>query len=203
MSDSASSPSATAVLNDGLWGNNAALVQLLGLCPLLAVSNTVKNAVALGLATMVVLLISNVLVSLLRGLWQPQTRIVFFVLIIATAVSAVDQLMAAWYFELHQTLGLFVPLIVTNCAILGRAEAFASRNGVFLSAVDALAIGLGFALALTALGALREGVGSVFLLASLGPGAFFGLALLLALHRAVSDRLSRRAAPAAAEAHQT
>ena len=194
------------ILRDGVWRQNTGLVVLLGLCPLLAVSNTFINALGLGLATMLTLMISNLTVSLTRPLLRPEIRIPAYVLIIASTVTVVELLMQAWTHDLYQTLGIFIPLIVTNCAIIGRAESFASRNGVLASAVDGLAVGFGFALVLTVLGMLREfiGLGTVFsdihllvgeattnieegglLLAILPPGAFFGLAALIALKQAM------------------
>jgi len=211
----------------GLWHNNPALVQLLGLCPLLAVSYTTVNALGLGLATALVLLTTNVCISLYRNWLNPDIRLPSFVLIIATAVTAVDLMMHTWLFELHQLIGLFIPLIVTNCAILARAEAFAARNDPRRAAVDALAMGLGFALVLVLLGAARELIGNGtlladahllfgplaqdwgwsaadyrgFLLAALPPGAFFGLGFILAAKNAIEgrrQRLSAAAKPASA-----
>lgn len=193
---------------NGFWHNNPGLVQLLGLCPLLAISGTVVNALGLGLATTLTLVASNVTVSLIRHWVRPEIRIPVFVLIIASVVTVVDLLMHAHLDGLHRVLGIFVPLIVTNCAVIGRAEAFASRNGMAPAALDGLFMGLGFTAALVALGALREliGFGTLFrqvelmfgegsrfltltvfpeyqgfLLAILPPGAFMGLALLIAL----------------------
>lgn len=198
----------------GLWHNNPALVQLLGLCPLLAVSNTAINALGLALATAVVLLTTNVCISLYRQRLTPEIRLPILVLIIATAVSVVDLLMHAWLFELHQLIGLFIPLIVTNCAILARGEAFAARKPPGQAAIDALAMSAGFALVLVLLGAIRELIGSGtlladahllfgegamswgwaidhyegFLLMALPPGAFFGLAALIAGKKAIELR---------------
>ena len=198
----------------GLWQNNPALVQLLGLCPLLAVSNTAVNALGLGLATALVLLTTNVCISLYRNFLKPEIRLPSFVLIIATAVTAVDLLMNAYLFELHQLIGLFIPLIVTNCAILARGEAFAARQPPAKAALDGLAMGIGFALVLLLLGALREIIGSGtlladahllfgdnakdwgwtiqeyqgFLLMALPPGAFFGLGLIIAAKNAIEAK---------------
>ncbi len=155
------------IWNDGLWRNNAGLVQLLGLCPLLAVSTTVANGIGLGLATLFTLLMSNTLVSLIRSGIPKEVRIPAFVIIIATAVSAVEMMMQAFQYELYQSLGIFVPLIVTNCAILGRAEAFASRQPLMPSIHDALATGTGFMIVLLTLGALRELIGNGSLLVNL------------------------------------
>ena len=207
-------PSTRAILRDGLWGNNAALVQLLGLCPLLAVTTTATAGLGLGLATLLVVTASSTAVSLIRNLVPRDVRIPVFILIIAALVTVVEMAMAAWLHELYRTLGLFLPLIVTNCAILGRAEAFASRNRVGPAALDGVATGAGFAAVLIGLGALRELIGrgtlldgaeqlfgpaaagwsvelipgDVFLLAILPPGAFFGLAVLLAIKNRIDDR---------------
>jgi len=192
---------------DGLWHQNTGLVVLLGLCPLLAVTGTVINGLGLGLATMLTLMASNLSVSLLRGLLRPEIRIPAFVLIIASVVTTLELLMQAWMHDLFLILGIFIPLIVTNCAIIGRAEAFASRNRPLPALVDGFATGLGFCLTLVLLGALREIIGRGtlladaqlmfgslgenmtitlvpdhpgFLLAILPPGAFIGLGLLIA-----------------------
>jgi len=195
------------IWRDGLSANNPALVQLLGLCPLLAVTNTAINGLGLGLATLGVLVASNLTVSAARHWIAPEVRMPAFVLIIATLVTVVDLVMQAWFSGLSRTLGIFIPLIVTNCTILGRAEAFASRRPMGDALVDGLAQGLGFALVLVALGAARELVGSGTLLADahlllgewarvlefrllpdgsglllaiLPPGAFIGLGLMIA-----------------------
>ncbi|MGD8430812.1 MAG: electron transport complex subunit E [Ectothiorhodospiraceae bacterium] len=216
----------TEIAADGLWHNNAGLVQLLGLCPLLAVSATVVNALALGVATTLTLMASNATVSLIRNLVRAEVRIPVFVLIIASFVTAVELLMNAYFHQLYRILGIFIPLIVTNCSILGRAEAFASRNRLGKSVADGLAMGLGFTALLVVLGAMREllGQGTLlanadlllgtwaqaltvhplpgyggFLLALLPPGAFIGLGLLLALKNVIdSRRTSARTASAAA-----
>lgn len=191
----------------GLWKNNPGLVQLLGLCPLLAVTATVTNALGLGIATLLVLIGSNITVSLVRQ-WVPkEVRIPIFVLIIAAFVTCVQLLMNAYTFGLYQSLGIFLPLIVTNCAIIGRAEAYASKNPVTQAATDGFMMGLGFALVLLVLGAIREVLGqgtlfdgadlllgdwalalrievfkldSQFLLAILPPGAFIAMGFLIA-----------------------
>jgi len=195
------------IWRDGLSANNPALVQLLGLCPLLAVTNTAINGLGLGLATLGVLVASNLTVSAARHWIAPEVRMPAFVLIIATLVTVVDLVMQAWFSGLSRTLGIFIPLIVTNCTILGRAEAFASRRPMGDALVDGLAQGLGFAMVLVALGAARELVGSGTLLADahlllgewarvlefrllpdgsglllaiLPPGAFIGLGLMIA-----------------------
>lgn len=213
-------PSHSDIVTDGLWSSNVGLVQLLGLCPLLAISNTVVNAVGLGLATTLTLMVSNVSVSLSRRFVRSEIRIPVFVLIIAAVVTAIEMLMNAYWHSLYLVLGIYIPLIVTNCAILARAESFASRHDVGRSALDGLAVGLGFTGVLVALGALREIVGQGtlftqfhlllgeiargweltlipdypgFLLAVLPPGAFFGLGALVALKNWIEDRRGRPA----------
>jgi electron transport complex protein RnfE len=193
-----------------LWNNNVVLAQSLALCPLLAVTGTATNGLGLGLASLFVMVASGVLVSALRGIISPQVRIPIFVLIIATLVTLVDLGMNAWLHDLHKVLGLFIPLIVTNCAILGRAESFASRNRIVPAAFDGLMMGIGFTLVLVALGAVREVMGSGtlfanaslllgdamaflettviadyrgFLLMILPPGGFLALGFLLAGQR--------------------
>jgi len=152
----------------GLWRENPVFVQVLGMCPVLAVSNTAINALAMGLATTFVLLMSNTLVSMLRSFIPKQVRIATYILIIATFVTIVDYVIEAISLELHKSLGAFISLIVVNCLILGRAEAFASKNSVGHSVLDGLGMGAGFTLALLCLGGVRE----VF-----GDGALFGLTL--------------------------
>lgn len=195
------------IVDNGLWQNNQALVALLGLCPLLAVSNNTVNGLGLGLATLAVLMVSNALVSLIRNHVSDEIRIPVFIAIIATAVTIIDLLMNAYFHTLHGILGIFIPLIVTNCAILGRAEAYASKQPLDRALLDGFFMGLGFMLVLVILGALREliGNGTLFdqaylmfgeaarswtihlgddyqgvLLAILPPGAFIGLGLLIA-----------------------
>lgn len=208
------------ILMNGIWRQNTGLVVLLGLCPLLAVSNTVINAMGLGLATMMTLMVTNLTVSLSRPLLRPEVRIPAYVLIIASAVTVVELLMKAWAYDLYRTLGIFIPLIVTNCAIIGRAEAFASRNRPLPALADGFAVGLGFLFTLLLLGAIRElaGHGTLlrdagmlfgpagsslkltilplegkFLLAMLPPGAFIALGCLVAARNWLQSR--RRAAP--------
>jgi electron transport complex protein RnfE len=162
------------ILRDGIWDNNIVFSQMLALCPLLAVTGTATNGLGLGLATLFVMVISNLVVALFRGIITPEVRIPIFILLIAGIVTLVDMMMNAWLHELHKVLGLFIPLIVTNCAILGRAEAFASREPIRASIVDGFAMGLGFLLSLVALGAVRE---------ILATGTLFsGAALLLGNH---------------------
>lgn len=212
------------IIFDGLWRNNPGLCQLLGLCPLLAVTTTFANGLALGIATLMVITTSNLLVSALRHGIHPAVRLPVFVLIIASLVTAVDLLMHAYFYDIHRNLGLFVPLIVTNCAIIGRAEAFASRQPIPLAALDGLATGAGFALVLIALGSMREiiGQGTLFrglaglggaasddlmlqlpfnglLLAVLPPGAFICFALLLAGVNWINGRRRARATAAAGD----
>ena len=213
-------PALKSTFLDAFWVQNTGLVVLLGLCPLLAVSSTVVNGLGLGLATTLVLIISNLSVSLARGLLRPEIRIPAFVLIIASAVTVTELLMRAYLFDLYRVLGIFIPLIVTNCAIIGRAEAFASRNGPLAAVVDGLGTGLGFCLTLVLLGALREFIGQGtlladahlllgswgqaltlnlvpdhpgFLLALLPPGAFIGLGLLIAARNAWQQRRQQQA----------
>lgn len=203
----------------GLWTNNVALVQLLGLCPLLAVTGTVINGLGLGIATLITLLLSNSIVSLIRPWLKSEIRIPIFVLIIASIVTTIELIMNAWFHDLYLVLGIFIPLIVTNCSIIARAEAFASKNNLIDSALDGFMMGLGFALVLVVLGGMREliGFGTLFanaqlmfgdighsmtitfnedypgfLLAVLPPGAFIGLGLLIALKNIIDKRQSAR-----------
>ena len=207
------------ITQNGLWTNNVALVQLLGLCPLLAVTSTLVNGIGLGMATLITLVLSNTLVSLIRGFIRNEVRLPVFVLIIASIVTVIELMMKAFFYDLYLVLGIFIPLIVTNCAIIGRAEGFASKNPVGVSALDGLMMGLGFLIVLSLLGALREiiGFGTLFshaqlmfgeaakaltivfnpdyrgfLLAVLPPGAFFGLALLIAGKNLVESRRKQK-----------
>lgn len=214
-----STPSPADILRDGLWRRNAGVVQLLGLCPLLAVSTSAVTGLGLGLATLFVLACTNLVVSLLRPVLVGSLRIPVFVLVIAALVTVVELVLAGWLPALDQRLGLFVPLIVTNCTILARAEAFASRQPPGPALLDGLATGAGFAAVLLLLGAARElvGRGTLFagmdllfgpaaagsglalpvdglLLAALPPGAFIGLGLMVAAWRWVQLR-PRRAVP--------
>lgn len=165
------------IVRQGLWDNNVVFGQMLSLCPTLAVTSSATNGLGMGAATLAVVTMSNVLVAALRRFITPEVRIPAFVLIIATLVTIVDMAMNAWVHELYKVLGLFIPLIVVNCLILGRAESFASKNGVLASAVDGLAMGAGFALSLTVVGGIREvlGTGTLFANASglLGPAFTF------------------------------
>ncbi len=212
------------IIYDGLWNNNQALVALLGLCPLLAVTSTAINGLGLGLATTAVLTASNLTVSLIRNLVRPEVRLPVFVMVIASFVTAVELSMQAWFYELYKVLGIFIPLIVTNCAIIGRAEAFASKNRLNRALADGLAMGIGFTLVLVILGGMREllGQGTLLsqahlmfgefghgltlnlgedfkgaLLAILPPGAFIGLGMLIALKNIIDKRVEERRATAA------
>ena len=216
------SPSLLAdIAKQGLWKNNPALVQILGLCPTLAVTTSATNALGLGIATTAVLMMSNLAISLVRS-WVPnEIRIPVYVMIIAALVTCVQLLMNAYLFELYQALGIFIALIVTNCIIIGRAEAFANRNPPLLALFDSLMMGLGFTLVLLLLGSVREilGQGTLFagadqllgpwaatlkivlfqadagfLLAILPPGAFLALGFIIAIKNLIDARLSRRKA---------
>ena len=162
------------IAKDGIWDNNIVFAQSLALCPLLAVSGTASNALGMGLATTFVMITAALLVSMLRTIITPQVRIPVFILIIATLVTLVDMWMNAWVHDLHKVLGLFIPLIVTNCAILGRAESFSSRNKVSAAVFDGLMMGLGFTLVLVVMGIVREilGAGTLFANAALLLGSW-------------------------------
>jgi len=170
---------------EGLWHRNPALVMLLGLCPLLAVSNSFANGAALAAATLITLCVSNTLIAALRKHINASVRIPMAVLIIAGTVTAIEQVMAAYAPGMHRSLGIFLPLIVTNCLILGRAEVYARHHSVADALTDALIMGLGFALVLMALGAIREWLGQGLLIALLPPGAFITLGCLLATKNAI------------------
>lgn len=207
------------IVKEGLWSNNPALVQVLGLCPLLAVTSTVVNAIGLGIATLLVLMGSNLAVSIIRNFVSDSVRLPAFVMIIASFVTCAELLMQAFTYELYEILGIFIPLIVTNCAILGRADAFASRNPPLPALLDGTMMGLGFLAVLVALGAMRELVGQGTLFADmhlllgpmasdwvlrpfenypdvlfmiLPPGAFVGLGLLIALKNVIDLNLEQR-----------
>ncbi len=207
------------LIKNGMWDNNPALVQLLGLCPLLAVSSTVTNALGLGIATLLVLVGSNVTVSLVRDYVPKEVRIPVFVMIIAALVTCVQLLMNAYAYGLYLSLGIFIPLIVTNCIIIGRAEAFASKNDLLPAAQDGFWMGLGMTSVLVVLGAMREVIGNgtlfdgadlllgewatslrievfqfdnSFLLALLPPGAFIGVGLLIAAKNIIDKQLEAR-----------
>jgi len=206
------------IIHNGLWGNNPNLVQILGMCPLLATTTNAVNGLGMGLATTLVLFGSNIVISLIRDYVSSEIRIPIFVLIIASFVTIVDLSMNAYVNDLYKMLGIYIPLIVVNCIIIGRAEAFASKHGILTSAMDGLAMGFGTTLVLTTLGAIRElvGNGTLFsqvhmmfgdgargltlalpenfhpaLVGILPPGAFIGLALLIALKNAFDMRTFR------------
>lgn len=207
------------IIRDGLWNNNPALVQVLGLCPLLAVTSTVVNAMGLGLATLMVLMGSNLAVSLIRNFVGESVRLPAFVMIIASFVTCAELLMQAFTYELYQILGIFIPLIVTNCTILGRADAFASKNRPGPAVLDGAMMGLGFLAVLIVLGGMRELIGQGTLFADMNlllgpmaadwvvrpfenypdmlfmvlpPGAFVGLGLLIALKNGIDSHLEAR-----------
>ena len=209
------------IAKQGLWKNNPALVQILGLCPTLAVTTSATNALGLGIATTAVLMMSNLAISLVRNSVPNEIRIPVYVMIIAALVTCVQLVMNAYLFELYQALGIFIALIVTNCIIIGRAEAFANRNPPLLALFDGLMMGLGFTLILLLLGSVREilGQGTLFagadqllgpwaatlkivlfqadagfLLAILPPGAFLALGFIIAIKNLIDARLSRRKA---------
>lgn len=204
---------------NGLWKNNPGLVQLLGLCPLLGTSNSAVNALGLGLATMLVLACSNAAISLIRNAVTPAIRLPVFVMLIAALTTCIELLMQAYTYQLYLILGVFIPLITTNCIILGRAEAFAAKNRLLKSIYDGFIMGAGFALVLLSIGMLREllGSGSLFanmhlifgpvaanwqltifpdyegfLLAILPPGAFLVLGLLIALKNHIDSQFLRQ-----------
>lgn len=204
---------------NGLWKNNPALVQLLGLCPLLGVTNSVVNSIGLGLATIFVLVASNTSVSMIRKVTPAEIRLPTFVMIIAAAVTCTELLMQAFTYELYEILGIFLPLITTNCVILGRADGFACKNSVIDSAYDGFIMGLGFLVVLFLLGAMREllGTGGLFanmdlllgsaaadwhwqvsenypqfLLAILPPGAFILTGVLIAIKNSIDLRIERQ-----------
>lgn len=217
------------IFKNGVWTQNTGLVALLGLCPLLATSNSIVNGLGLGLATTLVLLLSNVVISSIRNGVRPEVRIPVFVVVIACVVTTVELVMHAFLPGLYAVLGIFIPLIVTNCCVIGRAEAFASKNSVAKAALDGIATGLGFTFVLALLGALREAIGQGtlfaqadlllgtfgqhltfrlledyrgFLLAILPPGAFIGLGCLIAIKNALDIRAQRRAAQSAMRLHE-
>ena len=204
---------------NGLWKNNPAIVQLLGLCPLLAVTGTVVNALGLAAATTMVLICSNTAVSLIRNIVSDAVRLPAFVMIIAAAVTCIELLMQAYTYELYQILGIFLPLITTNCVILGRADAFASKNSPAPALYDGFIMGVGFGVVLVLLGALRELVGTgalfanmdllfgpsaanwrivlvddyqAFLLAVLPPGAFIFTGLIIAAKNLIDMQIKKR-----------
>jgi electron transport complex protein RnfE len=215
------------IVRDGLWDNNGVLAQMLGMCPTMAMTTSATNGLGMGLATAFVMATSNLLIAALRGFITREVRIPVFILIIASMVTVVDLTMNAWMHDLYKVLGLFIPLIVSNCLPLGRAEVFAAKEPVLPSFVDGLAMGIGFTLALTTIGAMREIVGSgtlfadaslllgsafkfmelrVFaadngvLMAVLPPGGFLAMGLLLACKRIIDVR-SGKAIPTGPVGH--
>lgn len=215
------------ITKDGLWNNNVVFAQMLALCPLLAVTSSATNGLGMGLASTAVLLLSNIIVSSVRHLISPEVRIPVYIVLIATLVTLVDMSLNAWAHELYKVLGLFIALIVVNCAILGRAEAFASKNSVLDAALDGLMMGMGFTFALVAIGGVREIFGSGtlfanahlllgpafafleitivpqykgFLLMILPPGGFLVTGLLLAWKRVLDARRAGKAAATEAAA---
>lgn len=222
-------PTYRHIVRQGLWDNNVVFGQMLSLCPTMAVTTSATNGMGMGLATLVVVTLSNLLVSLLRRSITPEVRIPAYVLIIATLVTMVDMALNAWVHELYKVLGLFIPLIVVNCLILGRAESFASKESVLPAITDGLAMGIGFTWALVVVGGIREilGAGTLFanasgllgpafkfleitvlpnyqgmLVAILPPGGFLVTGLLLAGKRVLDERRQKAQAipaPVAAE----
>ena len=196
------------IIVDGIWDNNNIFVQMLGMCPTLAVSTSVENSIGMGLATTFVLLGSNVVIAMIRNLIPSDVRIPAYVIVIASFVTIIDMSMHAYVHDLHKVLGIFIPLIVVNCVILGRAEAFASKNTVVASAIDGIFTGLGFTLALVILGGVREILGAGTLLGHavvgsdftpslvfiLPPGAFIALGFILAWVRWINQKRGMAAA---------
>lgn len=207
------------IIYDGLWRNNQALVALLGMCSLLAVTTSAINGLGMGLAATAVLTASNATVSLIRHLVRPEIRLPIFVVVIASFVTTIELIMQAWFYDLYQVLGIFIPLIVVNCIIIGRAESFASKNSIMRSIIDGLATGIGFTLVLVTLGGLREfaGQGTLFsqahimfgplghnfslslgnnfhgaLIAILPPGAFLSLGFLIAIKNVINKLYLKR-----------
>jgi len=205
------------IVKDGIWNNNVVMSQMLALCPLLAVTGTATNGLGMGLATIVVMIVASTIISMSKGIITQEVRIPVFVLLIAGIVTLVDMYINAYMHELYKVLGLFIPLIVTNCAILGRVESFASRNEILPSMTDGLMMGIGFTLILVVLGATREITGSGtlfanaslllgesfsfleitliedykgFLLMILPPGAFIALGFILAGKRVIDRKMA-------------
>ena len=191
-------------LTNGIWKENPIFRLVLGMCSVLAVTTQAKNGIGMGLAATFVLVCSNMVIAALRNLIPDKVRIACFIVIIATFVTIVDLIMEAYFYDLHKALGIFIPLIVVNCIILGRAEAFASKHPIFNSLMDGIGMGIGYTLALLVLGSIREllGTGSIFgvtllgsgyipfLLAILPPGAFIALGLLLGLMNKINAKLA-------------
>jgi Na+-translocating ferredoxin:NAD+ oxidoreductase subunit E len=210
------------ISKNGLWNNNVALVQLLGLCPMLAVTTSAINGLGMGMATMLTLTLTGLAISLIRNWVRPEVRVPVFVIIIAAIVTVIELSMNAWLHELYKVMGIFIALIVTNCSVLARAEAFASRNKPLPAMIDGMMMGAGFGAVLVTLGALREIIGHGtllagadlmfgeiaknwtivliddyrgFLLAILPPGAFIGLALIIALKNVIESRAKKQGVP--------
>ena len=208
----------STIARDGIWDNNVVFAQMLALCPLLAVTSTATNGLGMGIASLAVMVVSSLIVSVVRDFITKEVRLPVFVLLIATIVTLVDMIMNAWMHEMHKVLGLFIPLIVTNCAILGRVESFASQQPVAKAVADGFFMGLGFIVSLVAVGGVREILGSGtlfadaalllgdsftfmemtlipeyggFLLMILPPGAFIALGFILAGKRVIDARLAR------------
>ncbi len=187
----------------GLWKDNPTFGLVLGMCPTLAVTTNAENGIGMGLATTFVLVFSNLVISLIKGFIPKKIRIPCFIVVIASFVTIIDLVMAGYFYRLHKALGLFIPLIVVNCIILGRAEAFASKNNPLASILDGLGIGLGFTVSLTVLGAIREilGNGTLFnfhilpssynpiIVFILPPGAFITLGFLMAIYNRISEKI--------------
>ena len=188
------------ILTDGILKNNPTFVLVLGMCPTLATTTSAANGMGMGVATLFVLVMSNIVISLLKNVIPDKVRIPAYIVVISSFVTVVQLLMQAYVQDLYNTLGVFIPLIVVNCIILGRAEAFASKNGVLASALDGLGVGLGFTLSLTAIGIVREvlGNGQIFgldiwqgggaLIFVLSPGAFFVLGYLMVVFRKLTTK---------------
>jgi electron transport complex protein RnfE len=207
--------SLTNIIVDGLWHNNQALVALLGMCSMLAITTSAVNGLGMGLAATAVLMASNATVSAIRFLIRPEIRLPIFVIVIASFVTTIELVIQAWFYDLYKVLGIFIPLIVVNCIIIGRAEAFASKNSIISSIIDGLATGIGFTLVLIILGGIREfaaqgtffaqahimfgeygrnisfSLGPKFhgaLIAILPPGAFFSLGFLIAIRNILNQK---------------
>ena len=188
------------IITKGILKDNPTFVLILGMCPTLGVTSSAINGMGMGVATMVVLIMSNMVISLIKGIVPDKVRIPAFIVVIASFVTIIEMLMKAYVPSLYASLGVFIPLIVVNCIILGRAEAFASKNGVVDSALDGIGIGLGFTLSLTAIGAVREvlGSGAIFgvtlaadvmpLLFILAPGGFLVLGYLMVVFNKIAKR---------------
>ena len=188
------------IITKGILKENPTFVLILGMCPTLGVTSSAINGMGMGVATMAVLIMSNIVISLIKSLIPDKVRIPAFIVVIASFVTIIEMLMQAYLPSLYASLGVFIPLIVVNCIILGRAEAFASKNGVFDSALDGIGIGFGFTLSLTIIGAVREilGAGAIFgytfadgvmpLLFILAPGGFLVLGYLMVLFNKVAKR---------------